>query len=416
MSALKSYPVYFSRIARLFIEDPDAFIHFRTHGFSALDWPACDGREVALQFERLADERSVEFAKLKLSDRALNLESVDQLPQEFDQIWNLAADMATYGIWEQTARAILADPMKGPEVVAQVRTGHRVEMFNVQDVILKHIEEQTELSRQGKSYRLTIPGWEELSKNVGGFNAGRVGFIVAETGAGKTTLAMNLLSSASKQFPVLMVNMEMETKDMLDRLLKMESGVEPEWLTDQPSLDTQSRTIDAARSVQNRTPFIMTDGRALTMPEITSAIIRAKEKHGVQIVIVDYDQKIVADNDSEEWKEILRAMVKLEELSKATETFIFVLAQGDENGMPKASKRAMQPCSCVLYLHAEGKGHWIESRKNRFGKKFKMPVIANLDLHQMKEGDPHGPASILPTPTKELKNHAKMFERKDING
>lgn len=417
---LKDYPKFFSALARLFVTDPDAFLHFRSSGFRALDWPACDGRTVACEFERLSDERSVEFAKLSLKARAAKLENPTILPERFDEIWALALEMANFGRWELAGMAIAKDPSKGEQIALAARLPVRTTAVAVQDIILAHVEEQTRKMQEGKPPLVEIPGWTRLSRAIDGFNPGRVYLLVADTGAGKTTFALNLASSAANGFPTLFVNMEMPMNDMLDRLLQLTANAKPDWKAEQRTLDGQAKMLEAVSSLQNRQKLFLTDGRAMTLDQISGTIMRHRESDGIRLVFVDYDQKIRSGVPGDEWRAILSAVESLEEVAKVTETAIVILAQGDENGDPRASRRSKQPCSAVLALSQVGNETYVESRKNRFGAHFKIKIKTNLENYVMQEGERDAITDLLPpppqAPPKSFKNFAESLKRRDTHG
>ena len=65
-----------------------------------------------------------------------------------------------------------------------------------------------------------------------------------------------------------------------------------------------------------------------------------------------------------------------------------MLAQGDENNLPKASKRSMQSASSVLALFQDTDAkYYLETKKNRFGRnKVKIEVEPDFQKYKITEG------------------------------
>jgi predicted ATP-dependent serine protease len=133
---------------------------------------------------------------------------------------------------------------------------------------------------------------------------------------------------------------------------------------------------------------MMTDGRALTLNQIIGQIVMAREKYGIQFVVVDYDQKIRMSGRGEEWQLVQKAVEDLEECAKANNVHIMLLAQGDEEGAVKSSKRAQQPAATIFEFTETNGKYAIRSKKNRFGaRRWRMSVNADPSMSLVTEGE-----------------------------
>lgn len=384
---MRDFEGFFSSVTRLFITDPGFFSQFKKSGRTAATWPDCSARSVAMKFESDAAHKSLASAKALHRTIILALPEV-ATPHTIDELWAVYDELRLYGVMYQAGQEILRNPLRGVEVISNIRTEKRSHAVSVQAVLSKHIEKRLSSLNNKDRIKVIVPEWEKLSEGIGGFNPGRVFLFVAGTGVGKTTLTLNLAASAIKQkdFPVLFINMEMTIDDVLDRVTSIVAGVPLYWM-EQLNESYSEKVVRSVSDVYDRSQFLITDGRALSIDEISSQIFHHKENDDVKLVIIDYDQKIRSTMNGDEWRVIQKSVEAIEEIAKMAGVSVIILAQGDENGDPKASKRSTQPASAVLSMYDEHGTFYIETKKNRFGKKFKLRMNTDFSKYQITEDD-----------------------------
>ncbi len=383
------YPSFFWMIFKMFIADSEFYKYFIRLGFNPHEWPACDAKPYAAKFHDLAQTKSVEFAKIKFKN--MEHEIVDYpIPGTANEVSCMFEEMKTFGLWDIAGRAIVASPLRGPEIVASLRkSSSGVTAILLQESIEQEVIAHISALKNKESFVKTISGWEKLSAAIGGFNPSRISLLVAGSGVGKTTISLNLAISAIQTMPTLFVNMEMSPRDFTSRIIQLGAGItSSEWLYGYTK-ETSSKAADFCSQIYNSKNFFFTDGRALSLDQLGALIYEFKEKHQVEFVVIDYDQKIKSSSKQDEWMTVLMAIEELEQVAIKTETYIMVLAQGDENNNPKASKRSIQPCASVLafYMDEARQKYIVEATKNRFEKKFMLEVACDFSKYQVKEKD-----------------------------
>lgn len=237
-----------------------------------------------------------------------------------------------------------------------------VNIVSFEDAISHMVETQEKAKAEGKQL-VTIPNWPLLSDAIGGFNPGRMGVLVADTGFGKTNLGIQLAIDASTSMGTLYFNMEMIESDFTQRAVSCMENMRPkdfhgEWNVGRAKLRAKTRKL-----------FYST-GKDLSLMEIQSACRAYKAKHDVQLIIVDYDQKIVLSGRDEEWKELQRASVALESIAKELNCYVLLLAQSNMDGGISGSKRATFSASQVFMFEKNKENQEeiiIRATKNRFG-------------------------------------------------
>ena len=403
----RDYPKFFGAITKLFIKDSDFYKTFINYGFDPMTWPECDAKAIAILFHEKAQNKSVEYARLHMQNQAGKLldhpisEEQNDLVVEFEQY-------KTYGLWTQAAQAIMNNPFSATEIVAglQQQSTSSVGAIMLQAYLDTFVETHIKEIKENKEQVVAIPNWPVLSDVIGGFNPGRVFLFVAGTGVGKTTFTLNLALDALKKMSVLFINMEMTVKDVVGRIVQTGAGLTSNEWNKTFSKNEEQKVGGWFSKIYGGQPFFLTDGRSLTIDQIKSLVFRYKTEHNISLVVVDYDQKIRTSFRGEEWQTIQRAVEELEEVAKATNTAIIVLAQGDENNAPKASKRSMQACSSVISLskHVDENdesivSYFLESKKNRFGPAFfKIELNCDMAKFQMREKGFYQKPAILPQP------------------
>ena len=341
----------------------------RSAGISHEDWPSGVSRQLLDEFEG---------AKLKTSHAAAKGQFLDRvelgnhkIPISFDKVVLASLYEKELEKWrvKNLSLGLQQNPDNAKQLISDylLKKRSRVEVFNLKASI-QEIMEENERRRQNEKNLVLIPGWDNLSNAIGGFNPGRVGLLTAQTGFGKTTLANNLGLHASNAMKVLCINMEMLKQDFAERFILAGSSIDFK--------DWRNGTYDiqrVAKFVENFKPenIWFTDGAALSIEKIYGLALDHK-RNGLDFLIVDYDQKIdlKMPRGTPEWKALQIAIQELEEIAKELEIFILVMSQSNDAGDPSGSKRSKYSASVVLNFFKDEQADkvLIKAMKNRFGK------------------------------------------------
>jgi KaiC/GvpD/RAD55 family RecA-like ATPase len=359
---------FFNQLAIEMVLLPERRLAFTALGIDPYDWPTLPARRIATAFVDATKTKGQDYARLSVVRELEQLQGCD-LPTEDGELKAVYEETLSIEQAKGLGRRLIDDPKNANMLVAhwRKRSSKAVQSFFVHESLSDWFADLGHDIEQNKA-RVLVSDWHKLSKKIGGFNPGRVSLMAAGTGVGKTLWAINFVIAAAKDFPVLFFNMEMTPKDMISRIVSSGTGNTMEELT--------TGKIDFARltrleeRLKSRHPIEMTDGRGLTLDQIVAKTTLAKEENpALALVMVDYDQKIkVFGQHREEWMLLLKAVEQLEEMSKALDVHVMLLAQADDDGNPKASKRSKQPAATVLHLLRNENGTYIEPIKNRFGE------------------------------------------------
>ncbi len=359
-------------IAARIIDSPGAFENILASGINYKDWPdKFLAKTVVTEFERelVHGERNAVWHSAK----QLYPEKLAEVFGETEYPSDQRTIRAHYDklLYREKAEELSVKIQNNPEQAAMFvhefldYKASSVEVVDFYQGICDMVETHAAQKLAGKQL-VTIPNWPLLSEAIGGFNPGRVGMLVADTGFGKTNLGIQLAIDASEVTPTLYLNMEMIKDDFTQRAVSCMEGLKPkdfhgDWNVEKAKLRAKLRK------------FFYSTGKDLSMVEIGATCRAYVRKHGVEFIVVDYDQKIkLQDSRMEEWRELQKSVVALEDLAKELKCYVLVLAQSNLDGGISGSKRSSFPASQVLMFEKNKENDSetiIRATKNRFGQR-----------------------------------------------
>ena len=205
---------------------------------------------------------------------------------------------------------------------------------------------QEERSKSTGLIRGTRTGYPCLDLTLRGLRPRRMSLLVAATGFGKSTFAINTFSNAVQAgVKSLLISTENDVDDNLDRICGIVSGLDLKDVEGGFKPDPVIKHF--SNHFKNKTAFI-TDNSPRNIHEVIGTIARYVLQHGVELVFVDYIGEISLDNVKNENEEarLTRYSQALLEASRTLNVHIIVLAQlnRDGNRKGKPSKTELQSC------------------------------------------------------------------------
>jgi KaiC/GvpD/RAD55 family RecA-like ATPase len=283
------------------------------------------------------------------------------------------------------ADALYVDYTKTEQAIATFLTSETTTEVRSFDDINQWVDQFVTLKAE-KQLKTILPDFPILSSNIGGFNGGRLSILFADTGFGKTNIAIQFALSSAKLNPTLYINMEMNEFDFTHRLVVASTGCSYKELEDK---DLDLMKISAALNKN----LYFTLGSSISLSQLTSVILAQWNKNKTKFVVVDYDQKLVLENSKEEeWKLLQRAAQYLEELAKKLGIHIMLLAQSNFDGGLSGSKRIQFGAFTVMRFHRTEDGETshdvVECIKNRGGPSgFTIKVVYDRARAWIKEAE-----------------------------
>ncbi len=210
-------------------------------------------------------------------------------------------------------------------------------------------------------------GFAELDAITNGLHPGQMVTIAGRPGSGKSTMAMDIARSAAikHQHPTAIFSLEMGRQEIMMRLFSAESRV---LLKNMRSgmLSDEDWTRMARRSGElAEAPLYIDDSPNLTMMEIRAKARRLKQRHNLQLVVIDYLQLMTSgkrvESRQQEVSEFSRA-IKL--LAKELDLPVIALSQLNRGSEQRTDKKPLlsdlresgsieQDSDVVLLVHRE---------------------------------------------------------------
>jgi replicative DNA helicase len=237
-------------------------------------------------------------------------------------------------------------------------------------------------------------GLPTLDEKIGQLRAGMLVTVLAPTGGGKTSFAVQTaLNSALQNHPVAFFSLEMTEEQLMTRMVAH--------LTSLPSFALWTRRIGSSPEDLKK----IEDLRALGLPiylardtwtldDVLRAIVTAKLRFGCRLVIIDYLQKIIAPQQERRELEVAMVAKELKRYALQQEVAVIALSQvnTEREGRARESRVIEHESDVMLFLKASEFGRVkIEVRKNRMGESGHIiEADFNAELCRFSEVAPEG--------------------------
>jgi len=329
----------------------------------------------------------------------VNLAWGHRAAEKLDSLARSFRTAAPFDGWER-ARAVVADALVELADEKQHGGGARTPVERI-DRLAQNLEERVESFRSGK-LRGVPTGFRVLDRIFAGWVPGRIYFLCARPGVGKTAVALNFVEAAERaDVASLVFTLEMSDTELDERRLAMRSGVNAGRIQsgdfDEASLE---KILDALKSLsQSKCTIDERSGRYIETFE--SAVRRGARRDGVRLVILDYLQQMNVrgrrfENRATELKEITSRVKKLAQDEKVAIIVVAQLGRDADKGTKallshiKEGGSAEQDADVVMFVEREDNPDanvpiYIRVAKNRHGRRFKLLCKADLSVNRVEQ-------------------------------
>ena len=164
--------------------------------------------------------------------------------------------------------------------------------------------------------------------------------IFAQTGGGKTALALNLLSNLSKYYPCIYFNMEMAEQDMYERLVSIQSGVPMKTLEDYKYMTNKklkNRIDEAMKEIgEHKRISILTGGKSI---QAIQATINKLDPNEHTIVFIDHVGLITGMGRGSQYEKTTELAKTLRNMSTTHNITLIALSQVSRSQNPQGNTR-----------------------------------------------------------------------------
>ena len=210
------------------------------------------------------------------------------------------------------------------------------------DILQPTMDELDELSTHGGLARGIPTGFIDLDNLTNGLHGGQMIIVAARPGVGKSTLALDFMRSCSIKHNKASVifSLEMSKSEIVMRLLSAETEIR---LSD---MRAGRMSDEAWAKLANRVgqiseaPLFIDDSANLTMMEIRSKARRLKQKHDLQMIVVDYLQLMSSGKRVESrQQEVSEFSRQLKLLAKGLDVPLVAISQLNRGPESRTDKR-----------------------------------------------------------------------------
>ncbi|MBJ6630197.1 DnaB-like helicase C-terminal domain-containing protein [Streptomyces griseoincarnatus] len=260
----------------------------------------------------------------------------------------------------------------------------------VGDLYLDFVAE-TEAIQNGRRVGLTY-GFADLDTLTSGMQPGNVTVVAAQSGVGKSTLALNMAVAAAKTgAPVLFSSLEMSSTELMQKIAAAEGKIALHHLTHQGGLTPEGwETIHALGPElfqKLRLRVYRPDGASLG--DIASAARASARAEGLGLLVVDYVQLVETEQARNITREQAVAAVSrgLKNLSVQLSCHVIALSQLNDDGLMRESRAIKNDASVVIKVERPDADDKESPRagevdlvieKNRFGPTACVTVASQL--------------------------------------
>ncbi|MFD6911749.1 replicative DNA helicase [Streptomyces virginiae] len=248
--------------------------------------------------------------------------------------------------------------------------------------------------RRGITY-----GFEDVDALTSGMHPGNVTVIAAQSGVGKSTLALNAAVAAAKAgAQVMFSSLEMSSTELMQKIAAAEGRIALHHLTHEGGLtaagweSVRRLGADLFRTLPLR--VYRPDGAAIA--DIASAARSCARSGGLDVLVVDYLQLIEIEHGRNTNREQAVAAVSraLKNLAVQLDCHVIALSQLNDDGLMRESRAIKNDASVVIKVHRPDSEDKESARsgevdlvieKNRFGPTATATVAAQLHYSRFKD-------------------------------
>lgn len=204
---------------------------------------------------------------------------------------------------------------------------------SMKDVLVATIHEIEESKNKKEDLTGVPSGFTVLDQLTNGWQKTDLIILAARPSVGKTAfslnLAMNAAMNSAKEFPVAVFSLEMGSGQIVKRMLSAVTDVSMESISRGRMEEHEFIQLTQRMNKLAKAPIYLDDQAALNIFELRAKARRLKQRHDIQMIIIDYLQLMQGSTDKggNREQEISKISRDLKALAKELEIPIIALSQ-----------------------------------------------------------------------------------------
>jgi replicative DNA helicase len=229
------------------------------------------------------------------------------------------------------------------QAVYDVAEGRAAEDYQpLSELMEPTLDEIEAIGSRGTAMAGVPTGFAELDDLTNGLHAGQMIIVAARPGMGKSTLGLDFARSASIKNGLCSAffSLEMTKSEIVMRLLSAEANVPLSHIRKGDMSDEDWEKLAGRVSQVSDAPLFIDDSPNLTMMEIRAKARRLKQKHQLQLVVIDYIQLMTSGRKTESRQlEVSEFSRQIKLLAKELEVPVVALSQLNRGPEQRTDKR-----------------------------------------------------------------------------
>jgi len=276
------------------------------------------------------------------------------------------------------------------KIYSITNAGVTKKFIHIKDTLEEAWERLDEMHKGGAELRGVPSGFPALDTLLSGFQKSDLIILAARPSMGKTTLALDIARQAAIQHnvPVAVFSLEMNTQQLVDRMLAAESRVNAWKLrTGKLSLDEDFDKLRNSLEKLSKAPIFIDDQAGNTIIKMRSAARKLKSEHGLGLIIVDYLQLMsTAKHYDSMVNQITEVSRSLKGLAKELDVPVIALSQLNRaietrRDRPRLSDlrdsgSIEQDADVVIFIH----------RDDKYNEQSDKPNVAQIIVEKHRNG------------------------------
>ncbi|MEO6886101.1 MAG: replicative DNA helicase [Jatrophihabitantaceae bacterium] len=218
------------------------------------------------------------------------------------------------------------------------------DFVQIETLLASTLDEIEKISSTGGIGTGIPTGFQQLDEYTNGLHPGQMVVVAGRPGSGKSTLALDFARSAAVKNgkPTVIFSLEMGRLEIMMRLFSAEAGVALQNMRSGHMSDQDWTRLARRSSELAEAPLFIDDSPNLTMMEIRAKARRLRQRHDLQLIVIDYLQLMTSgkrvESRQQEVSEFSRA-TKL--LAKELDLPVVVLSQLNRGPEQRTDKKPL---------------------------------------------------------------------------
>ncbi|GAA5122953.1 replicative DNA helicase [Haloechinothrix salitolerans] len=214
----------------------------------------------------------------------------------------------------------------------------------LEELLQPTMDEIDAIASNGGTAEGVPTGFADLDEVTNGLHAGQMVIVAARPGIGKSTLGMDFVRSCSIKHGLTSVifSLEMSRTEIVMRLLSAEAKIRLQDMRGGRMTDDDWTRLARRMSEISEAPLFIDDSPNMTMMEIRAKARRLKQRHDLQLIVVDYMQLMTSGKKVESrQQEVSEFSRQLKLLAKELEVPLVAISQLNRGPEQRTDKRPM---------------------------------------------------------------------------